>query len=216
MPGSAGFEETARGIDLRKPTRRSVFEAHLEPDAEPIVPDEVRADPDTLEGKTLMLNLAVGRGFHCGGFQLSLHRPFAVVGVGAQLAPIQAALTDGRLVDITGQDPKKGFKTRDGSVSKVAQEDTGKQVFIGRTAKGEAFVAIPKNKKQASQYERDVKRTGTISNLDLSQAAMGLSGVTTEDVPLDAQGCLILPGSTPTRGKLSVVTSRPQRNSRRR
>jgi hypothetical protein len=198
MPGTPEFAETTKVVDLA--SRRT----------KPLpVPDE------SLVGRTLMLNLAVCRGFQCGGFQLSLHRSFAVVDDKAQQTPIRTALADGRLVDITGQDPKKGFKTKEGAVSKVEQSDTGLQAFVGRTAKGEFFVAIPKNKTQAKQYAREVQRTGTLKT-DPDQTTHGLSGITTEDIPLDAQGCLILPGSQPTRGKTSGRTNRPQRQSRRR
>lgn len=213
MPGSPEFEQTAKVIDLK--TRRPIGEGV--PTRTPaILVDEPPADPADLRGKTLMLNLAVCRGFQCGGFQLSMSRTFAVVDDRAQQEPIRLALQEGRLVDITGQDPKTGFKTPQGSVSKVTQEDTGLQAFVGRTSQGEFFVAIPKNKKQASKYELEIQRTGTLSAADLEQHAMGLSGITVEDVPLDAQGCILSPDSSPMRGKINGCTPRQKRKPVRR
>jgi hypothetical protein len=220
LPGSSAFKETAQVIDLETRRRRGPLPI-VAPCVRPgeSIPKDPPADPDSLEGKTLMLNLAVCRGFQCGGFQLSLHRSFAVVDARAQQAPIRAALADGRLVDITGQDPKTGFKARDGSVSKVDQEDTGMRVFVGQNAKGDLFVAAPTTRKQAKAFEREITRTGTLKSVDFARAATGLSGITTEDVPLDAQGCIVMPDSKPTRGKISArthPTARSQRQPRRR
>lgn len=214
MPGSKAFKETTKGIELETAVRPGrVLEFVGTPKAVSGTP--VQGGAENLRGRTLMLNLTVCRGFQCGGFMLGMNRPFGVVDDNAQVEPIRQALADGRLTDITGQDPKTGFKTRDGSVSKVSQEDTGLRAFVGRNDKGELYVAIPKNKTQAKKFEREIKRTGTLVTQDLEEAASGLSGITTEDVPLDAQGRLILTDPTPIRGQISVRTPRRQRKPRR-
>lgn len=167
LPGSPEFQETTKVVNLA--SRRA-----------PRAPE-----PASLVGRTLMLNLTKARGFFCGGFQLSMHVPFAIVTEQAQLEPIKKALADGRLVDITGQDPKTGFKGTGGQASKVEVEDTDQQAFVTKKD-GQVVVVIPKNKREAAKYAREIEKTGAITITDrmaVDQATTGLSDITVTDLP---------------------------------
>lgn len=164
--------------------------------------------PESLAGRTLMLNLAKVRGFACGGFQVSMHAPVAVVSEAAQQTPLRQALADERLIDITGQDPKTGFKGTGGAVAPVKVQDTGHQVFIVKRPDGTTVVAAPKDEAQAKDFARQLKKTGTIAlpedSIEAAPTMTGLSGISVEDLPQPS------PKET-ARGR----TSRRQRQSRR-
>lgn len=185
MPGSKEFAETLAGAKRRpKP-------------------------PVSLVGKTLMLNTAVCLKFQCGGFSLGPNRPFAVVSPEAQQGPLLRALEENKLVDITGQDPKKGFKTRQGAVSAVTEEDTDKKAFIGRDGRGRMFVVTPKNKTEAKRFEREIRKTGTITSVDFEEQATGFGAITEEVVETS------VPEPTRKVAKKNGRSKRSKRQSRR-
>jgi len=112
--------------------------------------------PDSLIGRTLTLNTVVARKFQCGGFSLGPLRQFATVTSETQLAPVLRALSDGKLIDVTGSETANGLKTRYGSTSQVEEQDTGRKAFVTTDAHGNMYVVTPKNKTEQKRFERAI------------------------------------------------------------
>lgn len=164
MPGSKEFAETL--AKTTKPARKK----------------KVLAPPVDLIGRTLMLNTAVAAKFQCGGFQLSQRRLVAVVTHEAQQIPLHIAIKAGTLVDVTDKDMTKGYKGKGGETSAITEEDTGQKVYVQKDQRGNAVVIIPKSKKQAKSFDKEISSAGRITSVDIEAEVCGISGIHEEDL----------------------------------
>lgn len=146
--------------------------------------DKLDINQGELLGHLLMLNLDRASHFSCGGFQVSKRYPTSTVTTQTQLEPIRRALKEGKLIDVTGSDIRKGVKTKTGEASALKVEDTGVKVYMGQNAKGDTFVVAPKTKKEQKRIEKLIKTTGTVPGeyTLVDENTSGLSSIKTEDI----------------------------------
>lgn len=163
MPGSKEFQETLNQTSA-KPRSRT--------------PKSLQ--PCDLAGKMVMLNTALISRFQCGGLSLGPKRPMAMITSETQQDPVRVALSEGKLLDVTGQDMTKGFKGKGGETSPVTEEDTGKRCFIATDSRGNLYVATPKSKAESKRFEREIATTGTLQSVDFEPHFSGISDITEE------------------------------------
>lgn len=119
--------------------------------------------PVTLVGKLLMLNVAIAPKFQCGGFSVTTGRMVSVVTEKTQLYPIQHALDEGILIDVSDNKiVSKGFNMKNSSTSGVMEEDTDKKAFVGKDDRGRMVIVVPKNDEEREQFEAQIAETGSI------------------------------------------------------
>jgi hypothetical protein len=163
MPGSKEFEETLAKVSKKPKSSKS-------------------KQPVDLIGRTLMLNSALIKVFQCGGFSLGPAHPVGIVDYRAQQGPIQRALDEGKLVDVTGKDMTKGIKGKGGQTTAVSEEDTGKRVFVATNKRGDLFIATPRNDKERAKFETQLRKKGKLTGIDFTKDATGIFGGITEEV----------------------------------
>ena len=131
-----------------------------------------------------MLNVGVAPKFQCGGFSVNSGRLVDIVTEKTQLHPIQNALQNGILIDVSDNDiVNKGFNLKNSSASKVIEEDTDKKAFVGRDKFGRMFVVVPKDDEERQKFEKQIAETGNIEFKPSEDEFTGFSGIVEEDLP---------------------------------
>ncbi|MGI4814010.1 MAG: hypothetical protein ACRYGG_11860, partial [Janthinobacterium lividum] len=90
-------------------------------------------------------------------------RMVSVVTEKTQLYPIQHALDEGILIDVSDNKiVSKGFNMKNSSTSGVMEEDTDKKAFVGKDDRGRMVIVVPKNDEEREQFEAQIAETGSI------------------------------------------------------
>jgi hypothetical protein len=144
-----------------------------------------KPDKDSLIGKLLMLNSGAAPKFQCGGFSVNSGRLVDIVTERTQLAPIQAALATGLLIDVSDNNiVTKGFELKNSSASNIQTEDTDKKVFVGKDKHGRMFVIVPKDDEERALFESQIAETGTITyKPSESEGFTGFSPIVETELP---------------------------------
>jgi hypothetical protein len=152
-----------------------------------------------LVGRVLMINTAKAHRFQCFGFFVSRNHPIETVPKDVQELPIRQALKEGKLLDITDNEELANKKMSgvmgaideaidQGNLDRPTQGEEVSKILMGKDAKGNSYVIIPKDEEDYKRMQVELETTGHIRMpKPKTSNYTGLSPIIIEDLPAPKQ-----------------------------